>query len=365
MEVAIWGANPRYRDGRGGMAVQMTRRPAVRFAKNRQRWSAVPLCRWRAEWRDFSPESFAETFDKGLSAVAFWYALELYDATGVPVGIVDSSWGGTRIEPWTPAEAFAKTPHPSDTSPVGAQQSVACWNGMVASWAPMAMRGFIWYQGCSNHKETADEYYGKMRNLYDGWKAAFENPGLKFYFVQLAPHSTSWYNVQLAQARFAADEPNAAMVTTCDVGNKHDIHPNDKEIVARRLVLHALKRDYGFPGIVDDPPTLKSWRVEGGNFVLAFNDASSWYVYRKDAKKDAPGFEVAGEDGAFRPAKIRNKTHGDGRIDGMELLVGADDVAEPMRLRYLASEPWEGFLYSFDSGLPAGPFEIDAQKGNP
>jgi sialate O-acetylesterase len=126
------------------------------------------------------------------------------------------------------------------------------------------------------------------------------------YFVQLAPFKRSWYDLQLAQARFAAEEKNAGMAVTCDLGNPHDIHPNDKEPVARRLVLHALKDVYGFDDVIADSPTLKSFRVdEKGRFVLDFKDATSWYGYASD--NTAPGgFEIAGDDGVFYPAHVAN-----------------------------------------------------------
>ena len=151
------------------------------------------------------------------------------------------------------------------------------------------------------------------------------------------------------------------MVTTCDIGNSWDIHPNDKETVARRLVLHALKRDYGFTDIIDDSPELKSWKIEGGKFVMSFSNANSWYAYNAD-RSVAQGFEIAGKDGKFVPAKIENKG-ANATLAGTELIVSAPGVTEPRRLRYLASKPWIGSLYSADSALPLGPFELrDSSK---
>ena len=357
MECPIWGLNPRYRDGSGAVMVATTRRPFVRYAKNAKNCSCAPRLGWKAKWRDFSPESFKETMDRNLSAVAFYYALELYDALGVPVGVVDSSWGGTRIEPWTPASAFGegfKMPEK-----FGNKTPTTLWNGMVAAWAPMAMRGFIWYQGCANNGD-GDSYRVKMHRLYDGWAREFENPGLKMYFVQLAPFHRSWFGIQLAQAAFAAEEKNAAIAMTCDMGNLDDIHPNGKEPVARRLALHALRRDYGVKNVIDDSPTLKGFRIDGDKFVMSFDNASAWYAYNDD-RSAADGFEVAAATGPFVPAKILNSGANGNLGGGAELVVAAKGVAAPRRLRYLASKPWKGSLYSADSGLPLGPFEIDAR----
>ena len=356
-ECPIWGPGPRYRDGQGAVMTAMARRSLIRYVKNARTTSREPRLGWKAVWRDYSPASFKETFNNNLSAMAFYYALELHDALGVPVGIIDSSWGGTRIEPWTPPSGFDKAP--SVPSKVGAGTPTALWNGMVAAFAPYAIKGFIWYQGCSNAGDGL-RYCDKMHDLYNGWAKEFKNPDLKLYFVELAPFSRSWFAVQMGQAKFAAEEKNAAMVTTCDIGNSWDIHPNDKESVARRLVLLALKRDYGFSNIVADAPVLQSWKVDGDKFVMTFENANSWYAYNAD-RSEAKGFEIAGADGKYIPAKILNKG-ANATLSGKELIVSAPGVKEPRRLRYLYSKPWIGSLYSFDSGLPLGPFEIDARR---
>ena len=356
-ECPIWGPGPRYRDGQGAVMTAMARRPLIRYVKNARTTSREPRLGWKAVWRDYSPASFKETFNNNLSAMAFYYALELHDALCVPVGIIDSSWGGTRIEPWTPPSGFANKPN--IPAKVGAGTPTALWNGMVAAFAPYAIKGFIWYQGCSNAGDGI-RYCDKMHDLYNGWAKEFRNPGLKLYFVELAPFSRSWFAVQMGQAKFAAEEKNAAMVTTCDIGNSWDIHPNDKESVARRLVLLALKRDYGFSNIVADAPVLQSWKVDGDKFVMTFENANSWYAYNAD-RSEAKGFEIAGADGKYVPAKILNKG-ANATLSGKELIVSAPGVKEPRRLRYLYSKPWIGSLYSFDSGLPLGPFEIDARR---
>ena len=315
-----------------------------------------------------------------------YYALELYAALEIPVGMVGSYWGGTRAEPWTPREGFAMTKgcepeaaympdvknfKPELTASLPKQlsrvqdQPMVLWNEMVEPWTPFAMRGFIWYQGCSNSGQY-DRYATIMHALYNGWSKRFENPDLKLYFVQLAP----WGNdiipyIQEAQAKFAAEEKNAAMAVINDIGNLRDIHPNEKEMVAKRLALHALKRDYGFTDIEAESPTLKSWKVEGDKFVLEFDHAKGFYVYNAD-RSFANGFEIAGADGNFKPAKIVNRTASKrsngqisylGPLDGAQIVVAAEGVAEPKKLRYLYSAPWFGSIYN-EVNLPLGAFHI-------
>mgnify|MGYP004658666369 FL=1 len=383
----IWGGSPRYRDGWGALTLMSTDKPFVRLVKTPLVASAAPRYGYKAEWMKMTP-ALLEAWKKGKrmpSAMGYYYALELANALDIPVGLVDSSWGGTNIDAWTPRSGYAglqgldaerdwKNVAEKDwkpemrKGPIGSwiQQPSALWNGMVAAYAPMACRGFIWYQGCHNAGEYA-RYANKMHALYNGWAKEFANPGLKLYFAQLAPWGNAGIaNIQMAQAQFDAEEPNAGMAVINDVGNLKDIHPNDKRTVAKRLALHALRRDYGWTSVRDNSPTLKGWKVEGDAFVLSFNDAEGWYVYNPD-RSVAVGFEICGADGVWKPAKIRNLVEGkdgngkpywNGPVKGKDLVVAAEGVSAPVKLRYLHSAPWFGALYN-DVCLPLGAFAIE------
>ena len=381
----IWGNGPRYRDGWGAMTLTSTDKPFVRLVKTPLVASAEPRYGYRAVWMKMTPQMF-DMYEKGQrmpSAMGYYYALELANALDVPVGLVDSSWGGTNIDAWTPRSGYAglsgldaerdwknvsqqEWKDSMRKGPISSwiQQPSALWNGMVAAYAPMACRGFIWYQGCHNAGEY-QRYCNKMHALYNGWSKEFSNPALKLYFVQLAPWGYAGIaNIQMAQARFEQEEPNAGMAVINDVGNLKDIHPNDKRTVAKRLALHALKRDYGWASVRDNSPTLKSWKVEGNAFVLSFNDAEGWYVYNPDRSVDV-GFEVCGSDGVWKSAKILNlvedKNHvRNGPVKGKDLVVAADGVKSPVKLRYLHSAPWFGALYN-EVCLPLGAFAIEKE----
>ena len=383
----IWGVSPRYRDGWGKMTLLSTVKPFVRLVKTPLVMATEPKLDVEVKWRKMTPDDLLPVLNAGAkmpSAMGYYYALELANALDIPVGLVDSSWGGTNIDAWTPrsgyegltgldAERDWKIIDQKDWKPEmkkgpinGArQQPRVLWNGMVAAYVPMAVRGFIWYQGCHNSGEYS-RYANKMHALYNGWVKEFRNPALSLYFVQLAPWGNAGIaNIQEAQAKFAAEEKNAAMAVINDVGNLVDIHPNDKRTVAKRLVLHALKRNYGWSQVRDESPTLKSWKIEGDKFVLSFNDAEGWYIYNPD-RSMRTGFEICGADGKWMPAKIVNlieskdrkgKPQFNGPVKGKELIVVADGVAEPKKLRYLYSSPWFGSVYS-DACLPLGAFHI-------
>jgi sialate O-acetylesterase len=361
MECPIWGQNPRYRDGKGAMMINLKIRPLIRWAKNDRLHANAPLKLPRAKWYTYSPASFASKKGNWLSAVAYYYALELHDALGIPVGIVDSSWGGTNIDAWTPKGVYATHPELSDVplkkkKNTDVSRASCLWNGMVASWTPFAIRGFIWYQGCSNNFE-AKRYCDKMHGLYDGWAKEFKNSDLKLYFVELAPFKRSWFELQASQSKFAAEEKNAGMAVVADAGNWHDIHPNDKEVVARRLALLALKRDYGF-NIEADSPVLESYKIEKDKFVLSFKNANGWYVYSPDYST-RPAFEIAGPDGKFVKAYLHNVDR-TGVVKGKKLYLSAKGVTNPCALRYLATPPYVGTLYN-SACLPLGPFEINVK----
>ena len=390
----VWD-DAHFSDRLGRLTAQMTKKPNIRFCyASDYKWSTTPKTKadYPVAWKPFLPENLEAS--PSFSAMGVYFALELYSALEIPIGIVGSYWGGTNIDAWTPRcgyegqEALRETAtyklHDDKSwkdeykkGPIidKHQQPTVLWNEMVAPWAPMAMRGFIWYQGCHNNDEGLI-YSTKMHALYNGWSKEFKNPNLKIYFVQLAPFGVSWYNLQLAQAKFASEQPNAGMVTTCDIGNLDDIHPNEKSTIGKRLAALALKHDYGFNKMIADAPTLKSCKWEKDRVVLSFENAEGWYLYNSDWSVDVP-FEVAGADGKWVKAYLLNANGGAkktrpwdtrGEVKGVDLVVAADvavdvtadkrieKVVEPVKVRYLFQKPWTGGLFA-KSGLPLGPFE--------
>lgn len=388
-EMPLVGGNPHFSDRQGRLVAQMTRLEKVRYVRAADyKASARPKTRadYPVAWKKFTPENLGS--EPSFSALGVYFAIELHQALGIPVGIVGSYWGGTGIDPWTPREGYAGkaelAPEASykvveseewngdmKQGPVYAahQQPTVLFNEMVAPWCPMAMRGFIWYQGCNNGDDPEYRRYAlKMHALYDGWAQKFENPGLKLYFVQLAPFNRSWWGVQLQQARFAAEEANAGMVVSADVGNWDDIHPAEKSTLSKRLAALALARDYGFKGMVADSPVLKGVCSEEGRIVMRFDHADGWYAYDPAWGVDY-GFEVAGADGVWHPAFVVNanggKTekvswHTRGEVSGRDLVVASEKVEKPVKVRYLHNPPYVGKMFA-TSGLPLGPFEAEVK----
>lgn len=363
MAQPLWGNRIRYRDGKGAMMAALANYPLIRFSLMATHdFSTTPRTDYPMQWQALSPDN-AATF----SAVGFYYGVTLFQALDIPIGLVGSYWGGTRIEPWTPPCGFKSVPALQnivdalgDLKPQteGAkhlhQQPTVLYNRMIFPFVPYTLRGAIWYQGCSNRGD-GDLYREKMNALLNGWKMVFENPSFKLYFAQLAPYTyggsaTALPEIWEAQQKFADQAPDVGMAVITDVGNLHDIHPADKETVGRRLALLALNRDYGFKGVKADSPTLKESQIVNNKFVLTFNHAESWYT---PGEKPIKNFEVAGADGTFVEAKAE--------IKGATIEVSSDKVAEPKELRYMWNQTCEGNLYNEACLLP-GAFRIQATQ---
>ena len=383
-EFPLCGENPHFSDRNGAAIASITRLPLVRFcrqsdykcAEEPKTRAALPV-----KWLAMTSENLLA--NNCFSAIGLYFAMYVHQATGVPLGLVGAYWGGTGIDPWTPREGTlsrpdlkdvaawkssltwdGKTPKSIFRSGRVQDQPAVLWNEMVAPWCPYAMKGLLWYQGCTDSRQP-ERYCSKMHALYNGWSQKFENPDMKLYFVQLAPWGfADIARMQEAQSDFDRENANAGMAVINDLGNLTDIHPNEKGTVGLRLARMALKRDYGFTDIEDCSPTLKSARVEGDRFVLTFDHAKRLYIYNRDFSTVSP-FEVAGADGVYKPAKIVNmvprmrpngKPEYRGQIKGEGLLeVKAEGVDNPVSLRYCHSSPWLGTVYN-EANLPLGAF---------
>lgn len=390
MQLALVGDNPRSRDRNGSLVAQMTYRPFIRFVQMKSGVKTTPQSKAAhpVEWREFSPE----TLRGGFSALATYYALELYAALDIPIGMVGVYRAGSRLEPWVPNEGFRAVPELkafADYVPVEGKafskdallalcpniikrhltvifQPSVHWNAMVEPWVPYAGRGMIWYQGEANAAD-GDIYAKKMEALRLGWAERFGNPSFRLYFAQLAPHGKGPVALQEIQQTYAESDPNAAMAVITDLGNTRDIHPNEKEFVAKRLAVHALRKDYGFTSIKCESPVLDLLSVEGQRLTVRFRNAEKLYIYNKDYSMRT-GFELAGADGAWKPAEVVNlkkrkgsngKEFLSGEInDGCAIVLEAKGVASPRSVRYLHSDPWFGSIYN-EVDLPLGPFHAD------
>lgn len=309
-------------------------------------------------WTVCSPETVS-----GYTAVGYYFARYLQkELDGVPIGLIGSNWGGTRIEPWTPpvgfqavpalkdiAENLDKYPAKNDKGQINHQSALALYNGMIAPFVPYSFRGALWYQGESNNGEGM-LYMEKMNALITGWRKVFNNPEMPFYFVQLAPYVYGNSNPENLAGIWEAQLkslsiPNTGMAVTVDIGNTKDIHPRNKQDVGKRLALWALAKNYGKKDLVYSGPLYKSHKVADGAVHVHFDHVGSGLVSRDG--QPLSWWEVAGEDGQFKKAEAT--------IQGDHVVVKSADVAAPVAVRFGWNQAAEPNL-SNKEGLPASPF---------
>jgi len=305
------------------------------------------------KWEISSPKTAGN-----FSAVGYYFASKLQKVLKVPVGVINSSWGGSRIEAWIDAETMQKFPESlaSTTKEKTPQHHRAAnlYNAMIYPLKNLSIKGAIWYQGESNRGEY--QYYaGLQKAMVAKWKSDFELKELPFYFVQIAPF---WYNNSKdilsgkfydEQLKSSLEIPNAGMVTTVDVGEEFCIHPAEKEILGQRLSYWALSETYKMEGIAYKNPIYKSVAVKDSALVLSFDNLVNGLT---SYGKELTNFEIAGDDKVFYPAvaKIKSK----------QLTLTAPEVKKPVAAHYayINYPSGKGFLYN-TAGLPVLPFRTD------
>ncbi len=317
-----------------------------------------------AGWQAGSPATVG-----GFTAAGYFFARELRKELNVPVGLLNSNWGGTRIEPWTPPSGFKAVPalkdiaDKLDTFPqmatakdgaepkVNNQSPLSLFNARIAPLLPYAIKGALWYQGESNNGEGM-LYLEKMKGLIAGWREVWQMPEMPFYYVQLAPFVYGKSNpenlARIWEAQTAALQiPHTGMAVTTDIGNPKDIHPKNKQEVGRRLALWALAKTYGKTGLEYTGPLYKGAAFDGGKATVSFEHAAG--LKSRDGQP-LTRFQIAGEDKNFVDAKAE--------IAGDKVVVSADGVAKAVAVRFGFAQDAEPNLCN-GAGLPASPFRSD------
>jgi sialate O-acetylesterase len=344
-------------------------------------------------WKPSTPDSA-----KDFSAVAWYFAREIEQREHVPVGVIDSTWGGTVAESWVRLTALGEDAalnplfasrgkmldHAADTEaevhdeqrqqaeakaqgkpipqfpwhpPLESWGPGNLWNGMIAPLAPMPIRGVIWYQGESNSALERWPLYNRiMRTLIEDWRREWAIGPFPFLYVQISNFKSTpledWAALRQQQVETLGLR-NTAMAVTIDIGNPDDVHPTDKVDVGHRLALAARALTYGETSLEYSGPMFRGATPEGSSIRAWFDHAKGLNAKGGTADgatsngAEVTGVEVAGRDGKFVPAQAR--------IEGETLVASSPDVPAPVAIRYGWANSPQCNLFNGD-GLPASPF---------
>lgn len=343
--------------------------------------------RWTATTPEIAPY---------FTALGYHFALELHRALGVPIGFIRCAVGGTIIEAWLGRETFARDSALAPmlerwdraqaegvTRRAAHAKAVAVWETdaaaaraqgakfdrkkpvappeiahnepgvlfrtMVAPLAPYALRGFLWYQGESNHRRP-EEYAALFAAMVTDWRREFRQGTVPFYFVQLPdfdepkdPSGLLWAKLRDAQAA-GLNLPATGMAVSIDVGDPKDVHPPNKPEIARRLARIARAQVYGESIAWESPRKIDVVRA-GGTMRVRWSAAEGLHL-----RGAGRGMELAGADRVFHPATYT--------IEGDVTVVRAPAVPAPVAVRYAWKNAPDVSLFN-GAGLPAAPFRSD------
>ncbi len=289
-------------------------------------------------WVATTPETVAE-----FSATAFFFGRALSKVLDIPVGLIHSSWGGSRIEAWMTKESIESVDGADMEFAFNGtrEHHVAAnlYNGMIAPLTNYTAKGFIWYQGESNISRPTD-YIGMKKAMVNQWRNEWGNQEMPFYYVQIAPfpyvqrENTALAKLVEAQYATLKEVPLMGIASTTDIGNTETIHPGHKREVGERLSYMALRNDYDIVGLPNDAPTFKSMELEGDKAIITFNNittgGNTFVFYDHNEPRAFEGFEVAGDDKVFH--KADQVTRDSKNLN--KLIVGSSKVDKVVAVRY-------------------------------
>lgn len=321
-----------------------------------------PIKDVEAKWAYSTPSVAA-----GTSAVAYFFAQRLAQNLDVPVGIIVNPWGGSRIEPWMTWEAIEGAGltreeldaihaiHEKPDWPWPETPEVI-WNGRVKPIAGYAAKGIIWYQGCSNINQRY--CYDKLQKaMVELWRKEWARD-LPFIFTLLAPYTHDDANGRwrpffvLNQLHTQEILTNSWAVCAETLGDETTIHPSRKRPIGDMMCQRALQNVYGInPGYCIELPLVQSIEyLEDGRVKVLLTNV--WSNLMDITARDITGFELAGEDRAFKLARAQVDW------DGQTIYVQCPEVPKPIAVRY-SFRNWMGANLQTAYGIPVPPFRSD------
>ena len=366
-----------------------------------------------ASWQVCTPRTIPS-----FTAVGYFFAKNLRSVLHRPIGLIESSWGGTPAEAWTDlptlssnpalrryADAYQKaaakfpqgqaefavkaaavaalqrqwmdavkaaaaaheSPPPTYHSNLGVNSNMptVLFDGMIHPLIPYAIKGAIWYQGETNARNAADstEYRTLFPAMITDWRHLWQEGDFPFLFVQLANFNNpagTWPLLRESQLK-TLSLANTGMAVTIDIGTGGNIHPPDKADVGLRLALAARHVAYG-ENLVYSGPIYDSMKVEGNKIRVSFQPATIGGGLILGAAPWTDAHDTPVSKTALAGFQIAGADQSwfdaQASIDGNTILVSSPQVAAPVAVRYAWAQDPRCNLYNKEN-LPASPFRTD------
>jgi sialate O-acetylesterase len=321
--------------------------PEIRFFTVGTATSRYPQDHLAGKWTICTPDEM-----RTFSAIGYFFARKLNKELGVPIGVINSSWGGTPAESWMPEDVIQKDSFLHEAAakqkpvPWGPVAPAMIYNAMIFPLTPFHIAGVLWYQGEAN-TINAYAYKELLSALIKSWrnKWGYEFP---FYFAQIAPYKygNQFEGVEVRDAqRRALDMPNTGMAVLSDLCDTLNIHPKNKQDAALRLANIALNRYYKKTIQEDSGPLFKDMTIEKNKAIISFDHSEGLHVVGAGARLTY--FEIAGEDKIFYPA--------DSKIKDQKVVVQSKKVKIPVAVRFAWTNTAVPNLFN-GANLPASCF---------
>ncbi len=363
MEMPMRGNFTQPVEGAAELILQAKPSTPIRYFEVGRNPQAAPTGEVQGAWQQHTPEVVA-----GFSATAYFFAQYIFETLGVPVGIINSSWGGSRIEAWMSREMLSEFKE-YDFSAIDRGEVIEkastdkcyLYNGMIAPLLNYKIKGMLWYQGEAN-RPNADEYLELFPIFVNTLRKEFNCGEFPFYYVEIAPFSYGkpMANVYMRETmgKLMDRVSNCGMASVVDCGESTVIHPRRKRAAGERLALWALGNTYGCTGVdyrapqFDEFVTLEADNRLPKRLALKFKHAPRGVCF--GANQTSQLFELAGEDRVFHKAEVRLMHHNEHYLE-----VWSDQVSEPVAVRYGYKNFVVGDLFN-TFGVPVSSFRSDS-----
>jgi len=332
---------------------------AIRFFTVKREYALSPKQDLTGRWNAASPQTTGS-----FSAAGYFFAKFTSQVLKVPIGIINSSYGGTGIETWMSKESilpfgFKKTATKESEMDNFRKEPSVLYNAMISPIVGYSIRGVLWYQG-ENNRSDYKKYPSLFAAMHQDWQKRWDIENLPIYLVQLAPHNSgNGVSVLMreAQEKIAKTQKNTGIAILTDIGESDQIHPSNKKTVGERLAYLALGKTY-FPLNKNFNPGMQSYQSPEFDYMEIKENIATLYFknvvrgFTDYGKMNDSIFEIAGKNQIFYPA-IYNYSK-----QANSIQVSAPEVDKPVAVRYAFKDFVVGTLYSTE-GFPLSSFRTD------